>query len=139
VMTTQNQQDTQDSHAFAALPVAGVALLTTFRRNSAGVATPVEIRVRGDRVYFTTWSTTGKVKRLAHTPQVTLARCARLGKPTGPRVAGIARRLEKAEVDLVSSTLFRKGLWGTLWNQIYRLRGWQTAVYEVSPAEASTD
>ena len=134
-MKSQQLHD-QTYSAFAALPTAGVALLTTFRRSGQGVPTPVEIRVRGERVYFTTWSTTGKVKRLAHTPSVTLARCTRMGKPTGPSVSGVARRLDGTEAEAVSA-YFGKGLWGRLWDQIYRLRGWQAVVYEVAPADAS--
>ena len=134
-MKSQQLQD-QTGHAFTALPAAGVALLTTFRRSGEAVPTPVEIRARGGRVYFTTWSTTGKVKRLAHTPGVTLARCTRMGKPTGPSVAGFARRLDGAEAEAVSA-YFGKGLWGRLWDQIYRLRGWQPVTYEVTPADTS--
>jgi len=130
-MKSQQVQD-QVGESFAALPAKGVALLTTFRRSGAGVPTPVEIRVRGDRVYFTTWSTTGKVKRLTHTPDVTLARCTRFGKPTGPSVAGVARRLDGAEAE-AASAYFGKGLWARLWDQIYRLRDWQPAIYEVAP------
>jgi PPOX class probable F420-dependent enzyme len=135
-MQTQQTQD-QTNSPFAALPAKGVALLTTFRRTGEGVPTPVEIRVRGERVYFTTWSTTGKVKRLAHTPSIILARCTRFGKPTGPSVAGIARRLDGTEAEAVSA-YFGKGPWARLWNQIYRLRGWQPVIYEVAPASRST-
>ncbi|HEX3269498.1 MAG TPA: PPOX class F420-dependent oxidoreductase [Ktedonobacterales bacterium] len=134
-MKTQQIQG-QTSEAFAALPAKGVALLTTFRRSGEAVPTPVEIRVRGERVYFTTWSTTGKLKRLAHTPSVTLARCTRMGKPTGPSVTGVAHRLDGAEAEAVSA-YFGKGPWARLWNQIYRMRGWQPVVYEVSPAKTS--
>jgi PPOX class probable F420-dependent enzyme len=134
-MKSQQLQDLA-SRSFAALPAKGVALLTTFRRNGAAVPTPVEIRVRGERVYFTTWSTTGKVKRLAHTSSVTLARCTRFGKPTGPSVSGVARRLDGAEAATISA-LFGKGPWARLWNQIYRLRGWQPVTYEIAPADPS--
>jgi PPOX class probable F420-dependent enzyme len=134
-MKSQQLQDQTDS-VFAALPTAGVALLTTFRRTGEAVPTPVEIRARGGHVYFTTWSTTGKVKRLAHTPNVTLARCTRMGKPTGPSVAGFAQRLDGSEAG-AASAYFGKGLWGRLWDQIYRLRGWQPVTYEVTPAGMS--
>jgi PPOX class probable F420-dependent enzyme len=136
-MQTQQTQD-QTNSPIAALPAKGVALLTTFRRTGEGVPTPVEIRVRGEHVYFTTWSTTGKVKRLAHTPSVTLARCTRFGKPTSPSVAGVARRLDGEEAEVISA-YFGKGPWARLWNQIYLLRGWQSVTYEVSPARTSTD
>ena len=101
-----------------------------------GCADARRIRVRGERVYFTTWSTTGKVKRLAHTSNVMLARCTRMGKPTGPSVAGTARRLDGAEAKAVSA-YFGKGPWARLWNQIYRLRGWQSVTFEVAPADMS--
>jgi PPOX class probable F420-dependent enzyme len=134
-MESQKIQD-QTGEAFAALPAKGVALLTTFRRSGEAVPTPVEIRVRGERVYFITWSTTGKVKRLAHTPGVTIARCTRMGRPTGPSVAGTARRLDSVEAGAVSA-YFGKGPWGRLWDQIYCLRGWQPVIYEVSRANTS--
>ncbi|HEY7094809.1 MAG TPA: PPOX class F420-dependent oxidoreductase [Ktedonobacterales bacterium] len=129
-MKSQQIQD-QASGSFVELPAKGVALLTTFRRSGEAVPTPVEIRVRGERVYFTTWSTTGKVKRLAHTPGVTLARCTRFGKPTGPSVAGVAQRLDSVEAEAVSK-YFGKGPWARLWDRIYRLRGWQPVIYEIS-------
>jgi PPOX class probable F420-dependent enzyme len=134
-MQSQQMAD-QTTGSFEALPAKGVALLTTFRRSGVSVPTPVEICVRGERVYFTTWSTTGKVKRLAHTPDVTLARCTRMGKPTGPSVAGVARRLDGAEAEAMTAFL-GKGSWAKLWNQIYRLRGWQPVTYEVAPADTS--
>jgi hypothetical protein len=62
-----------EHNGFTALQVSNVALLTTFRRNGQGVETPVGIRFAEGNVYFTTWSTTGKVKRLARNPRVTLA------------------------------------------------------------------
>lgn len=49
---------------------------TTFRRTGVPVATPVWIAPLPDgRLGFTTGATSGKVKRLRHTPRVTLQRC----------------------------------------------------------------
>ncbi len=119
---------------FSPLLASSVALLTTFRRNGQGVATPVGIRLAARYAYFTTWSTTGKVKRLARDPRVLLAPCTRRGRPIGPTVKGIARRLESDEAAHVSAQLLKRTLWGRLWDQIYRLRGWQPVLYEVSSA-----
>jgi PPOX class probable F420-dependent enzyme len=119
---------------FAPLLISSVALLTTFRRNGEGVATPVGIRVRAERAYFTTWSTTGKVKRLARNPHVLLAPSTRLGRPRGPTVEGLACRLEPTEAAKVTDTLFNTSLWGRLWDWMYRLRGRQAIMYEVVPA-----
>jgi len=49
-------------------------------------------------------------------------------------VEGVARRLESDEAARVSAEIVKKTLWGRLWEQIYRLRGWQPVLYEVSPA-----
>jgi PPOX class probable F420-dependent enzyme len=119
--------------AFAPLRASGVALLTSFRRDGRGVGTPVGIRVGAGKAYFTTWSTTGKVKRLARNPRVTLAPCTRRGRAIGPTLEGTARRLEGAEADHVSTSVLGKTLWGRLWGLIYRLRGWQPVLYEVAP------
>lgn len=132
-MSTQN---TTRQEPFAPLNGSKAAQLTTFRRNGQGVATPVGIYVANGKVYFTTWSTTGKVKRLARNPQVTLAPFTKRGmKVIGPTVEGTARCLEKAEVEKLSA-LFRPSLWGRMWNGIYRLRGWQAIHYEVSPVRS---
>ena len=127
-----NMQKTSQQDPFAPLQGAKVAQLVTFRRNGHGVATPVGIQLANGKVYFTTWSTTGKVKRLAHNPRVTLAPFAKMRrKVIGPTVEGTARRLEGAEVEQLSA-LFKPGLWDRIWQWIYHLRGWQAIHYEVS-------
>lgn len=132
-MTKYSQQPETEQHPFTALQTAKVVLLTTFRRNGQGVGTPVGIKLAGGKAYFTTWSTTGKVKRLARNPRVTLAPFAKMRrKVIGPTVEGAARRLEKAEVEQLSA-LFRPGLWDRIWQWIYHVRGWQAIHYEVSP------
>ena len=121
------------TEAFAPLRASGVALLTSFRRDGRGVGTPVGIRISAGRAYFTTWSATGKVKRLARNPRVTLAPCTRRGRAIGPTMEGTARRLERTEADYVSTSVLDQTLWGRLWGLIYRLRGWQPVLYEVAP------
>ncbi|HEX8037218.1 MAG TPA: PPOX class F420-dependent oxidoreductase [Ktedonobacterales bacterium] len=130
------RQPATEQHAFAVLRASKVALLTTFRRNGQGVETPVGIRLADGKVYFTTWSTTGKVKRLARNPRVTLAPFTKMGmRVIGPTVEGTARRLEEAEVEKLSA-IFKPSLWDRMWNWIYQLRGWQAIHYEVSPTAA---
>jgi PPOX class probable F420-dependent enzyme len=118
---------------FAALPSGKTALLTTFRRNGQAVGTPVGILVNaeGDRAYFVTWSTTGKVKRLARNPAVTLAPSTRQGQPTGPAIPGTARRLEGADREAARQ---RGGWVGRLWELVYRVVLRADAIYyEVTP------
>lgn len=128
--TTNSTQD-----AFASLRRSAAVLLTTFRRNGQGVSTPVGIQSGNGKTYFTTWSTTGKVKRLAHNPHVTLAPCTRRGKILGPTIAAIARRLDETQAKEISASL-PKTFKGQMWNLIYKLRGWQPVIYELSPISA---
>jgi PPOX class probable F420-dependent enzyme len=124
-----------DQDVFAPLKASSVALLTTFRRNGVGVGTPVGVSVVRGKAYFTTWSTTGKIKRIANNPRVTLAACTRGGKPTGPTVAGIARRLEGVEAADVR-TMLGAGTQSRLWELVYKLfMRAQPVIYEVAPAE----
>jgi PPOX class probable F420-dependent enzyme len=134
-MTTHEQHQAA-SEAFAALRGANVVLLTSFRRDGQGVGTPVGFSLMNGLGYFTTWTTTGKVKRIANNPRVTLAPCTRVGKATGATVAGMARRLDSAEAARVLAAL-RPGLWGWLWNMIYKLQGRQPVLYEVAPVDSA--
>ncbi|WP_460774077.1 PPOX class F420-dependent oxidoreductase [Microbacterium sp. GXF7504] len=59
---------------------AEYVLLTTFRRTGVPVGTPVWIVRDGDECLVTTGAASGKVKRLRHTPRVTLAPCDARGK-----------------------------------------------------------
>jgi PPOX class probable F420-dependent enzyme len=130
VPDTEQYQSTQEP--FAPLRRASVALLTTFRRDGRPVGTPVGFSLASGKLYFTTWTTTGKVKRMANNPSVTLAPCTRAGKATGPAIAGTARRLDGDEATRVLAVV-RPGIWGWLWNLIYKLQRRQPVMYEVSP------
>ena len=56
-------------------------LLTTFKRDGTPVATPVwSVPLDGGSFGFWTSSASGKVKRLAHTPRVTVQACDARGK-----------------------------------------------------------
>ena len=55
--------------------------LTTFRRDGRAVSTPVQFVIDGDRLFVHTKATTGKVKRLRHTPRGIVAACDMRGRP----------------------------------------------------------
>jgi PPOX class probable F420-dependent enzyme len=139
VRMSNSNLDTADQAELAPLKASSVALLTTFRRNGVGVGTPVGVDVVRGKAYFTTWSTTGKIKRIANDPRVTLAPSTRNGKPIGPTVEGAARRLEGAEAAQVR-TMLGVGLQRRLWEMIYKvfLRA-QPVICEVTPVGASTE
>jgi uncharacterized protein len=67
--------------AFAALAAEQYVLLTTTRRTGVPVATPVWVAPHDDALVVTTGAEAGKVKRVRHTPQVTLQACDRVGTP----------------------------------------------------------
>ncbi len=56
-------------------------LLTTTRRSGDTVATPVWVARHDDALLVTTGAESGKVKRMRHTPRVTLQACDRVGRP----------------------------------------------------------
>jgi PPOX class probable F420-dependent enzyme len=76
---------------------ANYVSLTTYRRPvglapGAPVSTPVWVVRDGDRLLVTTDAGAGKVKRLRHTPAVTLQACSMRGavSPDSPVVTGTA-------------------------------------------------
>lgn len=81
---------------FGALAERRYAVLTSFRRSGAPVATTVWLIGQGGRIYVSTPAYTGKVKRLRHNPRVLLAPSDAKGTPLGPAVEGTARFLDPA-------------------------------------------
>ena len=74
-------------------------MLTTYRRDGRSVATPVGYGIEGSTLYFMTDPGTGKVKRLRHTPAVSLAASTLRGAVRGPAVTGMATEITGAEAD----------------------------------------
>jgi len=110
-------------------------MLTTFRRDGRQVSTPVGIRLGNSAAYFTTWATTGKVKRLANNPHVLLAPCTRRGAVLGPASPGTVRRLEGEEEREAAA---RGGLSHRLTRLVYKvLYHTEPVIYEVLPIDDS--
>jgi PPOX class probable F420-dependent enzyme len=126
--------DTDGSGGFGPLERSKTALLTTFRRGGEAVSTPLSIAVADGKAYFVTASDSGKAKRLAHTPSVTLAPCTVLGKVTGETVTGQARLLDREERERVAKGLLRPS-GGLFWSLLmYRLfHGKKMVLFEVVP------
>jgi uncharacterized protein len=129
--------DTDRSAGFDPLEGSKTALLTTFRRGGEAVGTPLSIALAGGKAYFVTASDSGKAKRLAHTPKVTLAPCTVSGKVTGETVTGQARLLEPEERKRVAKGLLRPN--GALfWSLVmYRLQGKKMVLVEVVPVTST--
>jgi hypothetical protein len=70
-------------------------LVVTYRRSGEPVATPVWFGVDGDgRLYFRSYASAAKLRRLRNDPRVLVAPCTMRGKPLGPSAAGTARILD---------------------------------------------
>jgi PPOX class probable F420-dependent enzyme len=85
--------------SFEVLAEARYVLLTTFRRNGTAVPTPVCSAVADGVIYSSTASGAGKVKRIRHTPQVTVAACDVRGRVTGPTYRANAELLSGTAAD----------------------------------------
>lgn len=80
------------AHPLADLAAEDFVLLTTFRKDGRSVPTPVWMAGLGDALAVSTPEGTGKLKRLRHTPRVTLQACSRRGqpKPEAPVIEAVA-------------------------------------------------
>ena len=85
-------------------------------------------------MYFTTAADSGKAKRLAREPSVTLAPCTTTGKVLGEAIGGRARLLGREERRRLRRLVRPTG--PLFWTRIlYRLRGKTMNLYEVVPVE----
>lgn len=131
---THDEAQTRTGY-FRPLAVSKYCLLTTYKRDGTPVATPVNVVVNGDGAYFRTWNTSGKAKRLRHTPQVELRPCGPRGKPKGDaRVAAVASLLEGKASEEAAAALARQHplVHGVAVPRLHRLRGWTTQQYRLS-------
>jgi hypothetical protein len=86
-------------------------LLTTFKRDGTPVATPVwAVPLDGGAVGFWTSSESGKAKRLAHTPRVTVQACDARGrvKAGSQPVAATARVVAGDELNAIREKVVAK-------------------------------
>jgi len=95
----------------ATLGASDFLQLTTFRRTGEGVPTPVWVVPDGDSLAMFTPAGTGKLKRIGHTPRVTVAECSRRGRVAAdvePVEAHASTTSDPAEVDRVTRLLADK-------------------------------
>ena len=110
-------------------------LLQTRKRDGTWVGTPVSIVVddRG-RVFFRSYASSGKARRLRNFPDVRVAPSTFRGRVTGPEITGTARLLDDAESMPVRALLSAKYplLHGRLVPALHRRNGWTTLHYELT-------
>jgi hypothetical protein len=120
--------------AFSNLHHANFMLLTTFRKTGVGVPTPVWFAQQGDKLYVFTDAQSGKVKRIRHTPRVTVAPCNLRGDLAGDTVEGTARVLDASEFAHANAVMNQKyGFQKRIFDVIGKLRRHRARVFlEVS-------
>jgi uncharacterized protein len=132
-MAAQARRDGTD-RALDQLGTPRTVLLQTRKRDGNWVNTPVSLVIEHDHGYFRTYDASGKHKRLRNFPRVRLAPSTFLGKPLGPAVEGLSRRLGPGEAEHAADLLAARFpiLHGKLVPWMHRRKGWATVHYEVT-------
>lgn len=112
---------------------ARTILLTTYKRDSTPVSTPVSVGFDGERGFFRTAAHTGKSKRLRNNPNVEVAPSTSRGKTTGPTIKARAMLLEGEEARIAANAVARNNrfLQGFVVPTMHRLRNYQPVCYEL--------
>jgi PPOX class probable F420-dependent enzyme len=120
-------------------PIASLArhhdmALETRKRDGSWIATPVNPLVEDDHVFFRTWHTSGKAKRLRNYPEVRFAPSTARGRPTGDRLQGRATLLDGEAAAHAADLINRRYplLQGIAVRLYHRLRGYRTLHYRIS-------
>jgi uncharacterized protein len=115
--------------------------LQTRKRDGTWVSTPVNPLVEDDHVYFRTWHTSGKVKRLRNFPDVRFAPSTARGHPTGPWLRGRAVLLDGDDATHAATLINRRYpvLQGVAVRLYHRLRRYRTLHYRISDIARELD
>src|SRR4051794_3560207 len=102
--------------------------LETRKRDGTWVTTPVNPLVEDDHVFFRTWHTSGKVKRLRNFPEVRFAPSTTRGRPTGEWLRGHATLLHGDEAAHAADLINRRYpiLQRVAVRLYHRIRGYRT-------------
>jgi PPOX class probable F420-dependent enzyme len=108
--------------------------LETRKRDGKWIATPVHPVVEGDHVFFRTWHTSGKAKRLRNFHEVRFAPSTARGRPTGPWLRGRATLLDGVDAAHAADLINRRYplLQGVAVRLYHRVRGYRTLHYRIS-------
>ena len=131
-----------DSNYFAPLDRHNYLNLETFRKNGAGVRTPVwfaadpsvDIRSRNAKIYIYTVGNMGKVKRVRNNPRVKIAPCNRTGVLQGDWIDANAKVVEGAEAERGLKLLTQKYFLKRVFDLFAMFRKTQRDVLVITPA-----
>ncbi len=102
---------TQPTTTFDVLNGHDFMLLTTYRKNGEDVPTPVWFAREGNKLYVTTQSDSGKVKRIGNNSKVMVEPSTSRGESLGDSAWGQARVLPEAEHDHANRLINKKYGW----------------------------
>src|SRR3954467_905852 len=108
--------------------------LETRKRDGTWIATTVNPLAEDDHVFFRTWDTSGKAKRLRNFPEVRFAPSTARGRPTGEWLRGRATLLDGEGAAHAAGLINRRYplLQGVGVRLYHRLRGYRTLHYRIS-------
>ena len=133
---SHNASHIQQSDPFAYIYKYKCIQLTTYRRNGAGVPTPVGFAPQGGKLYVTTPGTASKLKRLRNNGHVTLAPCTFKGRLLGESVEGLARILAPEERAVAEQALVHR--YGVIYRialMLQKVRKKQRTYIEILPVQ----
>jgi len=109
---------------FADVANARYLLLTTFTKDGRAKSTPIWAAPEGGGLLVITEERSWKVRRIRHTPRVTIAACDMRGNPKSDAVEATATILDKSQTDRVYRAIGQRyGLVGKVFNLVSKLRG----------------
>jgi PPOX class probable F420-dependent enzyme len=111
--------------------------LETFRKNGAGVKTPVWFVDDGGTLFVRTGATSGKVKRIRNNHQVHIAPCKMDGAFLGDWIEASARVVSDQEIDRKVDRLLGKkyGLMKTMFGLASSIQGQKSTIIEIKVVE----
>lgn len=111
--------------------------LETFRKNGAGVRTPVWFVQDGETIYVRTVANSGKVKRIRHNAQVNIAPCKVDGALLGDWAAATAREVSGNDIDKKVDRLLdqKYGLMKKMFALASNLQGRKYTILEINVKE----
>jgi len=119
---------------------ATYCLLVSRRRDGRPVPTPLWFGWVGDELVFRTDAASPKVGRLRRDPAVVVAPCDLRGRPRGPAVRAVARRVTDPAEELAIERAVGEanGLRGRIWNRLVRISRVEAACFAVNPRPAGS-
>ncbi|MBV8349174.1 MAG: PPOX class F420-dependent oxidoreductase [Mycolicibacterium sp.] len=109
---------------FADVAKARYLLLTTFTKDGRAKSTPIWAAPDGEGLLVITEERSWKVRRIRHTPRVTIAACDMRGNPKSDAVEATAAILDKSQTDRVYRAIGQRyGPVGKVFNLFSKLRG----------------